>query len=232
MKVVKYIASGAGATSDSVSLTNGYPPLWMLLCVLLAFVFSGDMLVHAPLTVTLLLHVAQGMMLARILGRFLRPWLTLALVALYLLNWRTLSVNLCSLETSLATFAALTVMDEMTTGPVGAPRAVTDLGLRVGFAVLSRFDLLLVGYALVWVELDRRPRAAAPFFRRVGLAAIAGLIVMLLLLPWFAFNWQVSEMLLPNSRHAVRLLTGLTYDTRDPAKMLDVFERQIWSFIW
>lgn len=233
LKVAEYIASGAGSTFDGVSPTNGYHPLWMLLCVLLAFVFSGDMLVHAALTLTALLHVAQGMMLARILGRFLRPWLIFALVAIYLLNWRTLSVNLCGLETSLATFAALLVMDRLTAGPVAAPRAAAGLGLRGGLAVLARFDLLLLlGYAMSWVGLDRRPGAAASFARRVILAAIAGLVALALLLPWFVFSWQVSGTLLPNSRHAVRLLTGLAYDTRDPAQMLGLFERQIWSYIW
>lgn len=89
LRVAQHIVAGHGSTFDGVAPTNGYHPLWMMICVALALLLSGDMLVHGVLTVAAVLHVAQGVVLSRILSHYVRPAVMLFLTALYLLNWRT-----------------------------------------------------------------------------------------------------------------------------------------------
>lgn len=234
LKVAEHIVAGNGSTFDGTEPTNGYHPIWLMICTGLAFFFSGKMLVHAVLTVAAILHVVQGVLLARILSRFARDWVVLALTALYLLNWRTLAVNLCGLEIALAGAAALFVLDRLLAEPAPFDRwRYFRTGLLLGFAALCRFDLLLLcAFGVAWIVCDWRYRGRVWLEERFELAAftVAGIVVMLV--PWFVFSWSVSEVLLPNSRHAVKFLSSVHYDLSNPAQMLDMAINQFWSALW
>jgi hypothetical protein len=234
LKVAQNIAAGNGSSFDGISATNGYHPLWMVIVTLLAFMFSGDMLVHAALTIAALLHAAQGLLLLRMMSRVAAPGIALALVALYVLNWRTLAINLCGLETALAVTMALAVVDRLMTWPT-RPRLsnAVVLGVLAGLAALSRFDLLmLVGLAGLWVVFSPRYEAGFDVARRIKLGLAMGLAAILVVSVWFPFSLHASDTLLPNSREAVKLLTGLHYDYGNLAQMREMFVGQIWSFIW
>jgi hypothetical protein len=234
LNVAENLAAGNGSSFDGVTSTNGYHPLWMAITTGLALVFSGDMLVHAALTVAAALHAAQGLLLLRMMRRVATPAVALALTALYLLNWRTLANNLCGLETALATTMALVVVDRLMAWPARptAGSAVV-LGVLAGVAALSRFDLLLLaGLAGLWVLFCPRYAPDVTWQRRIGLGLAMGLATAAVVALWFPFSLAVSGTLLPNSREAVKLLTGVGYDYGNLAQMREMFIGQIWSFAW
>ena len=234
LNVAENLAAGNGSSFDGVTSTNGYHPLWMAITTGLALAFSGDMLVHAALTLAALLHAAQGLLLLRMMRRVASPAVALALTALYLLNWRTLANNLCGLETALATTMALVVVDRLMTWPVRPTAAnAAVLGALAGLAALSRFDLLLLaGLAGLWVVFSPRYAPDVTRSRRMQLGIAMGLATALVVALWFPFSLAVSGTFLPNSREAVKLLTGVGYDYGNLAQMREVFVGQIWSFVW
>lgn len=234
LKVAQNLAVGNGSTFDGIHPTNGYHPLWMLIMTLLAGVFSGDMLVHAALTLGAVLHVTQGYLMLRLLARVARPAIALGLTALYILNWRTLSINLNGLEAALAIVLTLLVMDRLMTWPQSPSyKDAVTLGLLIGLAVLSRFDLLLLAMLVgIYVFLSPLYPKVYTIKSRLALGSAFALSAMLLVSIWFLFSYHVSGTLLPNSRHAVKLLTGVGYDYGNMAQMRDMLIDQVWSFIW
>ncbi len=234
LKVAQNLAAGNGSTFDGINPTNGYHPLWMFMMTGMASFFSGDMLVHVALTLGAVLHVTQGYVMLRLLGRVARPAIALALTALYLLNWRTLSINLNGLETALAIVLTLLVMDRLMTWPqLPRYKDAAMLGVLIGVAVLSRFDLLLLAMLVgLYVVLCPLYPATYTLKRRFLLGLTLAGSALLLISIWFLFSFQVSGTLLPNSRHAVKLLTGVGYDYGNIAQMREMFISQIWSFIW
>ncbi|HJO24684.1 MAG: glycosyltransferase family 39 protein [Myxococcota bacterium] len=232
LTLAEHAVGGQGVSFDGTTATNGLHPLWMLLCVALASHLEGMALVHAVLTVAALLHVAQGWLLWDLLRRHTSPAIALAIAGFWLFSYRVLASNLCGLETPLATLAVLVVLrlllDGSARGQLGSGVA---LGLSLGFAVLSRFDLLLLAsVVLVWVAWDRRlgRLAARRVATSLGAAAIAGLV----LVPWFVWSLGQSGVLLPNSHVAVDLMHDVHYDWRDPAAALSVLSQQLLNGAW
>src|SRR5574339_1185161 len=74
-KVAQNISEGHGSTFDGVNPTNGYHPLWMLICVPIFALARFDLIL--PLRVLLLvmsgLSVATGILLYRLIGRIFAP---------------------------------------------------------------------------------------------------------------------------------------------------------------
>lgn len=234
LRVAQHIVAGQGSTFDGIASTNGYHPLWMIICVALALVLSGDMLVHGVLTVAALLHVAQGIVLWRILAEHVRPAVALFLTALYLLNWRTLAINLCGLEAPLATFLALAIFQQFLQSDVSSNvRSSFKAGLLLGLGALARFDLLLlVGFGCIWIFLASRQDLRRSLIDRLHCTAAAGVGVFIVLLPWFVFSHRISDALLPNSRHAVKYLSGISYDPSSPLQVLEQLRKQTMSFLY
>lgn len=234
LRVAQHIAAGSGSTFDGVEPTNGFHPLWMLLCVFFALLLSGNALVHAVLTVAAVLHVAQGIVLSRILSEYVRYPLVLLLTGLYLLNWRTLAINLCGLESALATLVALLIVKQLLLADVSSSIGRSfAMGLLLGLGVLARFDLLLLaGFGCLWILLESREHMRRPLVQRLQScgAAVAGVVLMLL--PWFAFSWRTSGSLLPNSRHAVKFLSGIEYDPTNVLQIIEQLGKQLRSFVW
>jgi hypothetical protein len=210
LRVAEYLANGQGSTFDGTAPTNGYHPAWMAITTLFALMFEGEALVRVMLILAAILHGAQAVMLHRILARFAPGPVALGLTALFALNWRVISTNLCGLETPLSLLMMLVILDWLIRHlPEEAPRTGTAivLGLLLGVAVYARFDMLLFA-ALVLVFY------AVLTFNRAGPAAAltrlvtAGTVLVATLVPWFIFSLSVSGTLLPNSREAVRLLGG------------------------
>src|SRR5512134_2034494 len=74
-KVAQNISEGHGSTFDGVNVTNGYHPLWMLICVPIFALARFDLIL--PLRILLLvmsgLSVATGILLYRLIGRIFTP---------------------------------------------------------------------------------------------------------------------------------------------------------------
>jgi len=232
LTLAEHAVGGRGVSFDGTTTTNGLHPLWMLLCLSLATQFDGNALVHAVLTVAALLHVAQGWVLWDLLQRHANRTIAFLAAGFWLFNYRVLASNLCGLETPLATFAALAVLRLLV--EARAQKRLGSglvLGLALGAAIASRFDLLLLGLvALAWVALDAR--LAPSFGRRAAAVLLAGTVASLVLVPWFAWSLGQSGTLLPNSREAVGLIHDVHYDWRQPGAALAVLAQQLLDGAW
>src|SRR3970282_1566041 len=74
-KVAQNISEGHGSTFDGINQTNGYHPLWMLVCIPIFALARFDLIL--PLRVLLLvmsgLSVVTGILLYRLIGRVFTP---------------------------------------------------------------------------------------------------------------------------------------------------------------
>src|SRR5512133_3832947 len=83
-KVAQNISEGHGSTFDGINKTNGYHPLWMLICVPIFALARFDLIL--PLRVLFLvmsgLSVATAILLSRLIGKVFTPAIG-ALAAVY-----------------------------------------------------------------------------------------------------------------------------------------------------
>src|SRR5687768_648390 len=74
-KVAQNIAEGHGSTFDGINPTNGYHPLWALICIPIFALARFDLIL--PLRILLLvlsgLSVATGILLYRLIGKVFAP---------------------------------------------------------------------------------------------------------------------------------------------------------------
>lgn len=107
-KVAQNITEGHGATFDGVNPTNGYHPLWMLVCIPIFALARFDLIL--PLRVLLvvigILHAATAILLYRLIDRTLsRPLGILAALAWTSSRYILTHFNMMGLETTLTAFA-------------------------------------------------------------------------------------------------------------------------------
>src|SRR5215208_6457972 len=74
-KVAQNISEGHGSTFDGIDKTNGYHPLWMLICVPIFALARFDLILPLRILFLLLsgLSVATGILLYRLVGRVFAP---------------------------------------------------------------------------------------------------------------------------------------------------------------
>src|SRR5678816_2782021 len=84
-KVAQNISEGHGSTFDGINKTNGYHPLWMLICVPVFALARFDLILPLRILFLLLsgLSAATGILLYRLVGRVFTP----AIGALAALSW-------------------------------------------------------------------------------------------------------------------------------------------------
>jgi hypothetical protein len=205
LRIAENVLAGRGASFDGVAATNGFHPLWELLCIALRACSTHDVAPHLVLAVASAIHVAQSLVLWRIVARAGSTGVAHFTALFHLWNWRVAASNLCGLETPAAGLAVLLVIDYLTRdgGRRGGAWAV-GLGALLGLAVLARFDLLLLAASvLLWMAF--RPDPQRRLGARVLLAAVAAVVLSLLLVPWIVWSVRHSSAVLPNSRVAVAL---------------------------
>lgn len=162
-KVAQNISEGHGSTFDGINRTNGYHPLWMLICVPIFALARLDLVL--PLRILLLvmsgLSVATAILLYRLIGRVFIP----AIGAFAALYW-AFSLNVWTrfykqgLETGIAAFfVVLFVYKFFELERAWRSRPVTRsdlilLGAIGALVIFSRLDLVfLVAIAGLWVIL-------------------------------------------------------------------------------
>ena len=153
-KVAQNISEGYGSTFDRINPTNGYHPLWMLICVPIFALARFDLIL--PLRVLLLImsgfSVATGILLYRLLGKVFTPVIG-AIAALY---W-VFSIDVLAiayqpgLETGIAAFFTVLLVYKLfeferswRTNEVSRKQILT-LGGIAALAIFSRLDLVFLG---------------------------------------------------------------------------------------
>lgn len=166
-KVAQNISEGHGSTFDGINPTNGYHPLWMLVCIPIFALARFDLIL--PLRVLLVvlggLSAATAILFFRLIGKIFTPAIGAIVAVYWAFNYDVLTrVYQQGLETGIAVFFVLLLVYKLyefeTTWrnkPVSNKQLFT-LGLIAMLAVLSRLDLIfLAGMAGIWIIFRNSP---------------------------------------------------------------------------
>lgn len=206
-KVAQNISQGLGSTFDGFNLTNGYHPLWMLICIPIFALARFDLILPLRILILMLaaLSAASGVLLYRLLRRNLSP-----AIAVWAASFFTLDLTLhntitqMGLETGLLAFSLLlllTALQRYQAAPTR--RGLLWLSAAAALTLFSRLDsiylVLLLG---VWV-----------IFRG---GALPKLLLADLLISLSAYVLAVLQrsslpIYLPNFSSATLLVAGLAF---------------------
>lgn len=186
-QIARHVAAGAGSTFDGLDPTNGYHPLWMLVCALMFKVLPGAAApIYGALAVGALFDVASTYVVFLITRRLSASFTAgVCAMLIYAVGLHQILLALDGLETPVAVltflltaYTCLRVWDSP-----GDGKSFVLLGALWGLTFLSRTD---VGAFLLPAVLVVGARAT----RHGGFrwAAMAVVTAVLLLLPWVAWN--------------------------------------------
>ncbi len=244
LQAARHLNAGDVASLDGLHATNGFHPLWMAVsrCVEGLSRGDGSLPVHLELTLCALAFALTGGVLFLCLRKTIAVSLALPLTALFLFNYRMMTIPLGGLESGVAGLSVgLLTLFLLTHRPEW--RTAIPAGLLLGLACLSRLDaLLLTGIVLAWWSLSpflrdggmvknesgffiqrseeeeakQTGNFSIPGGRLISLVcsgALAGVVCLLVLMPWFVFSWRTSQTLLPNSRVAIESWSGYQWNS-------------------
>lgn len=211
LTVARNVVDGHIVSLDGRSPTNGFHPLWMIICVGIEAVFRDqpDVAYHVAMMLCALLFIATGWSLYRIVRRIAGETPALAVGALFLFNYRMATIALSGLETALYGFSIVLLLGWLTKRGVEGLRSARDavvLGLLLAFTYWSRLDALLLGvFVCLGVLLFTSGR---PFVTRSVLVAAAAVVSLIATSPWFVFSIRSVGGWLPRSGFAIQSWAG------------------------
>lgn len=160
-KVAQNISEGHGSTFDGINKTNGYHPLWMLVCVPVFALARFDLVL--PLRILLLvmsaLQLSTAILLFRLLGKVFAPAIG-AIAALYWVFSFDILINIYQqgLESGIAAFFVVLLIyklyefEQAWRKNAVSTRQLVSLGLIAALTIFSRLDLVfLAGIAGLWI---------------------------------------------------------------------------------
>ena len=166
-KVAQNISEGHGSSFDGINPTNGYHPLWMLVCIPIFSLARFDLIL--PLRVLVLVLAVLNAGTAVMLFRLLRGVLAAPAAMLASAYWafdphlQTVVYTL-GLEAGLAAFFIIALLfalkrfEETWRGAAVPPRQIAWIALLATLAALSRLDLIfLAALAGLWIILRGHP---------------------------------------------------------------------------
>jgi len=178
-KVAQNISEGHGSTFDGMNPSNGYHPLWMLICIPIFALARVNLIL--PLRILLLvmggLSAATAILFFRLIGRIFTPAIGAIAAIYWAFNYDILSrIYQPGLETGIAVFFVLLLVyktfefeTKWRTTQV-TNRQLFILGLIAMCAALSRLDLIfLAGMVGIWIIFRKSPLR---YFLPLDIAAI------------------------------------------------------------
>ena len=160
-KVAQNISEGHGSTFDGVNRTNGYHPLWMLICIPIFALARFDLIL--PLRILLLvmsgLSVATGILLYRLIGRIFAPAIGAIAALFWVFSYDVLvTIYQQGLESGIAAFFVVLLVSQLyhfeqswRTGQVTS-KQIAILAVIAGLTMFSRLDLIfLAGMVGLWI---------------------------------------------------------------------------------
>lgn len=166
-KVAQNISEGHGSTFDGIHPTNGYHPLWLLVCIPIFALTRWDLIL--PLRVLLIvlsfLRVMTGILIYRLLRQSLsQPVAILAAVYWVFDRYIHETYYMMGLESGLALFFLALLLFEIHRlekrwqHNTPAARQIAWLALLAALTLFSRLDLIfLVLVAGMWIVLRQTP---------------------------------------------------------------------------
>ncbi|CAG1004985.1 hypothetical protein ANAEL_03286 [Anaerolineales bacterium] len=169
-KVAQNITEGLGSTFDGINMTNGYHPLWMLVCIPVFAFARFDLIL--PLRILMMVIGVLNAATAVIIYRLVKGNLSHAVAILAASFWAFNSiiyesVYMLGLETALAAFAVALFIYKLwqfekqwRTGPVTA-RRIAILAVCATLVMFSRLDLVFLAIiGGIWIVFHGKPMRA------------------------------------------------------------------------
>ncbi len=160
-KVAQNISEGYGSTFDGINPTNGYHPLWMLICIPIFALARFDLIL--PLRVLLVVIAGIQAVTAVMIYRLVKKYLSHAVAILAASFW---SFNLyihstvyeMGLETPIAAFSVVYLIyalaqfeSKWRTGETST-KQIMGLALAASLAMFSRLDLVFLAVIVgIWI---------------------------------------------------------------------------------
>jgi hypothetical protein len=208
LNIARHLAGGEGLTFDGENPTNGFQPLYVFIMAPVFRLFPADRIlpVHVALTILALAGAATGLFIFRIAKR--RWGADAGIFALALYAFSPYAVESCQngLETAIVGLLWMAVLDHYLGRLQPGESTLSDrliLASLLALAVFTRIDggILAVAVAADYLIFTNRPLKVR--FREIALIAA---VVLLIYLPWAAFNLFRFGSVLPRSGEAVRFL--------------------------
>ncbi len=161
-KVAQNIVAGNGVTFDGINPTNGFHPLWMLICLPI-FAIRGDLLI--PLRIVVLLfgvfQLITAIILLKVISQRVNHWLGLLLTISFVFSWtvfnNTFTGGLESALSMLMTVLTWKLAIQYHSGKNQSARLLVWVGVAAALTILSRLDnFILIGFLGIWLVFDRR----------------------------------------------------------------------------
>jgi hypothetical protein len=188
--LARNVVSGKGVSVDGTTPTNGFHPLWAgLLLIPYSLLRDGDTPIHVSLSLAALIDMLSAVIAFDLVRRVTnRPEAGLLASLLYAFHPLVAMESQNGLETALATLMfALTTWVYLIR--VRRPQAsyldYALLGIAAGLMLLARTDSL---FLLLLIGIDGLGRLRISGASQVKGWVLAGLLIVLLLLPWLWWN--------------------------------------------
>lgn len=201
-QIARFIIHGQGSTFNGITPTNGYHPLWMIVCIVAAKVTSeSSPLIQIIAMVQDLFTIVSVALIVTIARRAhlhgaLLGCMPILFFGMVLGIWRLLEANL-ALALQLGTLV-LTV--PILPGFYERTRRWQNIltGCMLGLLMLARLDLLFFAITvLAWGFFKKDPPRT--LWNRFSSLVIQGGTAALLLTPYLLWNWHHFRHLLPIS---------------------------------
>jgi hypothetical protein len=215
--IARNAALGLGVTADGVNSTTGFQPLYPLTLGALPYLVAPEAL-DAGFTVNLAICALLGAMatlpLWLLARRFGGEAAGLIAVALYTLNPYLIRLSVNGMETSLGLLLLLTLFAAFYALDLRRIRHLLLLALLTALATLARLDASLAFVAISATLLLRASLAASGALRvriaaalpDIGRVALYCTATLLLLTPYFAFNYGIAGSFGPSSGAALAFM--------------------------
>lgn len=209
LTIARHLGLGHGLTADGTQPTNGFQPLWVLVCAPLFWIAGGDRVLALRLVIALhwLLFCLSAALTAALARRVFEwrdavsPQTTAWVAALVFMSaaqgWMN-SFN--GLETSLEVAVMLATLLWYVSMDRGRATHIVGCGVALGVLVLARIDTVFFVILLSAAQLLRQD----PLKHRVLDAARLSIPAFLVSLPWWAYNVIWFRHLTPSSGLALQ----------------------------
>lgn len=236
-KVAQNISEGKGSTFDGINPTNGYHPLWMLVCIPIFALARFDLVL--PLKILLLvmsaLSAATGILIYRLLGRAAHPAIGAFAAVYWALDFQNISrIYKPGLETGIAAFFIILLayklfdFEQTWRKDNAVKKQLFLLGIIAALAMLSRLDLVFLAVIVgLWVVLRGHPLR---YFLPLDLLASASAVLLAFILrlsmrEYYRYDDAALTML------ALSVVVSLTFAYFLGLYQRDVLKR-ITSLMW
>ncbi len=192
--IARNILDGGMASFDGINPTNGFHPLWQVICLPVFAVFDGDTAVRVMLLIAVLCDLAALLLLYLVISKLVaNKWFALLGMGLLATHGAVIRTTFNGLETSLSLCLLLLFLWQFlriysrkseTLGQLpGSLRDHLLLGVIAAFAFLARTDnavIVVVCFVFLYVPAALRGQLRS--------GVLVSLLIVLLVSPWLLWN--------------------------------------------